>query len=47
MGLQSTAAQHGLILVDTKYEFGRDSSGNICLLDEVCGYRHAMQRMIL
>jgi len=29
------AAKHGLILVDTKYEFGRDSSGNILLVDEI------------
>ena len=30
-----TAEQHGLILVDTKYEIGTDKSGNILLLDEV------------
>lgn len=30
-----TAARHGLILVDTKYEFGRDADGNIILIDEV------------
>lgn len=29
------AARHGLILVDTKYEFGRDEDGNILLIDEV------------
>lgn len=29
------AAQHGLILVDTKYEFGRDADGNIVLIDEI------------
>ncbi|KTD51065.1 phosphoribosylimidazole-succinocarboxamide synthase [Legionella quateirensis] len=29
------AAQHGLILVDTKYEFGRDQDGNIVLVDEI------------
>lgn len=29
------AAQHGLILVDTKYEFGRDEEGNIVLVDEI------------
>lgn len=29
------AAQHGLILVDTKYEFGRDPQGNLVLIDEV------------
>ena len=32
---QSVASERGLILVDTKYEFGRDSSGNIILIDEV------------
>lgn len=31
----NTAAQHGLILVDTKYEFGKDSDGNIVLVDEI------------
>jgi len=30
-----TAAQHGLILVDTKYEMGRDKEGNIVLVDEL------------
>jgi len=29
------AAKQGIILVDTKYEFGRDSSGNIILIDEI------------
>jgi len=29
------AAQRGLILVDTKYEFGRDAGGVITLLDEI------------
>lgn len=29
------AAKHGLVLVDTKYEFGRDASGNIMLVDEI------------
>lgn len=29
------AAEHGLILVDTKYEFGRDEDGRICLIDEI------------
>ena len=33
---QEIAAQHGLILVDTKYEFGRDvETGEILLIDEV------------
>jgi len=29
------AAKNGLILVDTKYEFGYDSEGNIFLIDEI------------
>lgn len=29
------AAKHGLILVDTKYEFGKDAAGNIVLVDEI------------
>jgi len=29
------AAEHGLILVDTKYEFGRDKEGRIVLVDEI------------
>ena len=29
------AAKHGLILVDTKYEFGKDADGNIVLIDEI------------
>jgi phosphoribosylaminoimidazole-succinocarboxamide synthase len=29
------AAKHGLILVDTKYEFGRDADGKIILVDEI------------
>ena len=29
------AAQRGLILVDTKYEFGKDQNGNILLIDEI------------
>lgn len=33
---QEVAATHGLILVDTKYEFGRDeTTGEILLIDEV------------
>jgi phosphoribosylaminoimidazole-succinocarboxamide synthase len=32
---QEMAAQRGLILVDTKYEFGTDSAGNILLADEI------------
>lgn len=29
------AAKHGLILVDTKYEFGRDADGKIMVVDEI------------
>ncbi|HHT0593463.1 TPA: phosphoribosylaminoimidazolesuccinocarboxamide synthase [Legionella anisa] len=29
------AKNHGLILVDTKYEFGRDAQGNIIVVDEI------------
>ncbi len=29
------AEQHGLILVDTKYEFGRDADGRIIVVDEI------------
>lgn len=32
---QQVASDHGLILVDTKYEFGRAADGTICLIDEV------------
>lgn len=32
---QHVASEHGLILVDTKYEFGRAADGAICLIDEV------------
>lgn len=32
---QKIAAEHGLILVDTKYEFGKDREGNILLIDEL------------
>ncbi len=32
---QKVAAEHGLILVDTKYEFGKDEEGKIRLIDEV------------
>lgn len=30
-----TAAKHGLILVDTKYELGKDAEGNIVVVDEI------------
>ncbi|KAJ7563172.1 hypothetical protein O6H91_03G099100 [Diphasiastrum complanatum] len=32
---QEVALEHGLLLVDTKYEFGKDADGSILLLDEV------------
>ncbi len=32
---QQMATDRGLILVDTKYEFGKDSDGNIILIDEI------------
>ncbi|KKT22604.1 MAG: Phosphoribosylaminoimidazole-succinocarboxamide synthase [Candidatus Nomurabacteria bacterium GW2011_GWF2_43_8] len=32
---QEIALQRGLILVDTKYEFGLDENGNIMLIDEI------------
>lgn len=32
---QEIASQAGLILVDTKYEFGLDNEDNLCLIDEV------------
>jgi phosphoribosylaminoimidazole-succinocarboxamide synthase len=32
---QRTAEEHGLLLVDTKYEFGVDADGTICLVDEI------------
>lgn len=31
----AVAAKHGLILVDTKYEMGKDADGNIVLVDEI------------
>jgi len=33
--LQKVALENGLILVDTKYEFGKTSDGTIVLIDEV------------
>lgn len=36
--LQRVAQEHGLILVDTKYEFGKGRDGSILLIDEVCLY---------
>ena len=32
---QYIAEKKGMILVDTKYEFGKDSEGKICLVDEL------------
>ncbi|CAG9461409.1 unnamed protein product [Pedinophyceae sp. YPF-701] len=32
---QREAASRGLLLVDTKYEFGKDADGNILLVDEI------------
>jgi phosphoribosylaminoimidazole-succinocarboxamide synthase len=32
---QDWAAQRGLILVDTKYEFGRDAKGELVVMDEI------------
>tara|TARA_B100000886_G_scaffold314536_1_gene251888 strand:- start:73 stop:1059 length:987 start_codon:yes stop_codon:yes gene_type:complete len=32
---QETATKNGMILVDTKYEMGKDTSGNIVLIDEI------------
>ena len=32
---QKTAAKNGMILVDTKYEMGRDADGHIILIDEI------------
>ena len=32
---QKVAAKRGLILVDTKYEFGTDEKGNLVLIDEI------------
>ena len=32
---QKTAAENGMILVDTKYEMGKDEDGNIVLIDEI------------
>lgn len=32
---QEHCAKNGLILVDTKYEFGKDENGNIILVDEI------------
>jgi phosphoribosylaminoimidazole-succinocarboxamide synthase len=39
---QQEAAKRGLLLVDTKYEFGKDEAGNILLIDEVRGWLGTM-----
>lgn len=39
--IQRVALEHGLILVDTKYEFGKGSDGSILLIDEVRCHFHA------
>lgn len=33
--LQRVALEHGLVLVDTKYEFGKGQDGSVLLIDEV------------
>lgn len=38
--LQRVALEHGLMLVDTKYEFGKSSDGTIILIDEVRNHSH-------
>ena len=35
MYLQRVASEHGMILVDTKYEFGKAPDGSVLLIDEV------------
>jgi phosphoribosylaminoimidazole-succinocarboxamide synthase len=32
---QTEALKRGLLLVDTKYEFGQDADGNVLLIDEI------------
>jgi len=32
---QKVSLEHGLLLVDTKYEFGKDENGKILLVDEI------------
>lgn len=39
MILQRIAHEHGLILVDTKYEFGKSPDGSVLLVDEVFSYK--------
>lgn len=38
--MKQVAAKHGLILVDTKYEFGKAPDGSILLIDEVSEASH-------
>lgn len=41
--LKQMALEHGLILVDTKYEFGKADDGSILLIDEVNSILEAHQ----
>jgi hypothetical protein len=34
---QEEAAERGLLLVDTEFGYGKDSSGNVIVVDEVLG----------
>ena len=43
---QREAARRGLLLVDTKYEFGKDADGNVLLIDEV-GAGAAVLRLVV
>ena len=43
---QREAASRGLLLVDTKYEFGKDADGNVLLIDEV-GAGAAVLRLVV
>ncbi len=42
---QQEAAKRGLLLVDTKYELGKDAEGNILLLDEVGAARGGVEKV--
>jgi phosphoribosylaminoimidazole-succinocarboxamide synthase len=35
IGARSYAAERGILIADTKFEFGRDSAGDLILIDEV------------
>ncbi|KAL0442301.1 UNVERIFIED_CONTAM: Phosphoribosylaminoimidazole-succinocarboxamide synthase, chloroplastic [Sesamum latifolium] len=43
---QRIALEHGLILVDTKYEFGKGSDGTVLLIDEMSSIDAAIDRRI-